>query len=99
MIDTKDQYTYEVRFGCCDGRQGFYEANTVEGIHIKINEDKSLRNWEKDILKYGYFGEFKNKDYRTTDYVIDNGFHCMWKVNCEERKINKIINKLKEMIK
>lgn len=91
--------TYEIQFGCCDGRQGIYKADTVEEIHSKINEDKSLRDWEKDVLKYGYFKEFTHEDYKTSDYVIDNGFHCMWKVNREEGKIKSIVNKLKGMFK
>lgn len=94
MTDIQKEFVYEVKFGCCDGRQGLYKANTVKEIHNKINEDTALRDFEKDMLKYGYFGEFIGKDYKTSDYVIDNGFHCMWKVNRENRKIKSILNKL-----
>lgn len=99
MRGSQEMYLYEVQFGCCDGRQGNYMANTIEDIHALINEDKSLRDWEKDVLKYGYFKEFANEDYKTKDYVIDNGFHCMWKVNREEGKVKLIINKLKGIFK
>lgn len=92
-----DDAKYVVEFGCCDGREGIYKANTVQEIHIKINNDTSLRDWEKDMLKYGYFHEFRDKDYKTSDYVIDNGFHCIWKVNRVEGKIKSIVNKVKEI--
>lgn len=92
-------HIYEVQFGCCDGRQGLYKADTVKEIHEQINEDVTLSDWEKDMLKYGYFHEFRHEDYKTSDYVIDNGFHCMWTVNREEGKLKSIINKLKGIFK
>lgn len=90
---------YEVEFSCCDGREGSYRGNTIIEIHQQIDEAVAVKDFEKDILKYGYFHEFKDKGYKTSNYVIDNGFHCIWKVNREERKMKLIINKLKGMFK
>ncbi|MEN2465915.1 hypothetical protein [Ornithinibacillus sp. JPR2-1] len=94
-----DGVKYEVQFGCVDGREGAYKGNTKEAIHRQIDQDTVLRSDEKDILKYGYFQEFKGKDYKTSNYVIDNGIHFIWKVNKGEGKISKIIKKVKELLR
>lgn len=94
-----DNVKYEVEFGCCDGREGLYKGNTIAEIHRQIDEDVSVKDFEKDILKYGYFYEFKDKSYKTSNYVIDNGFHCMWKVNRDKGKLSKLIKKIKEKMK
>lgn len=88
---------YEVEFGCVDGREGIYKGNTKEDIHQQIEMDAALRNDEKDILKYGYFQEFKNKDYKTSNYVIDNGIHFMWKVNKSQGKLSRLIKTVRGM--
>jgi hypothetical protein len=71
-------YTYKIFFGCCDGREGMYLSDTIEGIHKKIDEDTQLDDTEKRILKYGYFHEFKDKDYHDEHFCIDNAFDCYW---------------------
>ena len=94
LMDVK----YEVKFYCCDGREGFYKGNTIVEVHKQIDDDLLIKNTEKSILKYGYFYEFKDKGYKTSSYVVDNGFHCIWKVNNEEGKMKLIINKLKGLL-
>lgn len=69
---------YRVEFGCTDGRLGAYLGDTVEQVHRAIDNDSQLDEGEKSILKYGYFGEFKDKPYTTQNYVIDNGIHFFW---------------------
>jgi hypothetical protein len=71
-------YAYKIFFGCCDGREGMYLSDTIEGIHKKIDEDKQLNNDEKNILKYGYEREFKDKDFYNYNICINNGFDCYW---------------------
>ncbi len=90
---------YEVQYGCVDGREGVYKGGTIAEIHQQIEDDSALRSDEKDILKYGYFKEFKNKDYKTSNYVIDNGIHFMWKVNKHKGKISKLVKTIKGMLK
>jgi hypothetical protein len=72
-------YTYKIKFGCCDGREGLYLSDTLEGMHKKVDEDTQLDETEKDVLKYGYFDEFKNKDYYDNDFCWDNGFDIDWR--------------------
>jgi hypothetical protein len=71
-------YTYRIEFGCVDDREGMYLSDTIEGIHKQIDNDKQLNEDEKSILKYGYFNEFKDKDYHDEHFCIDNGFDCCW---------------------
>lgn len=70
-------YTYRIEYGCCDGREGLYLSDTVEGIRQKIDKDDNLSEDEKNILKYGYEREFK-EDYKTYNFCIDNGFDVCW---------------------
>lgn len=71
------KYKYEIYWGCCDGRHGHYISNSLSDIRAKINKDNSLNEEEKNILKYGYFNEFK-KDIKTDNFCIDNGFDIHW---------------------
>ena len=76
---------YRVEFGTTSGLLGAYIGDTVEDLHNAIDKDQRLDKYEKthglrDTLKYGNFGEFKNKPYETTQYVIDNCMHFMWTV-------------------
>jgi hypothetical protein len=76
---------YRVEFGTTSGLKGAYLGDTVEELHEAIDSDKRLDRFEKthdfvNILKYGYFWEFKDKPYETKDYVIDNCMHFMWAV-------------------
>lgn len=68
---------YEVNWGCCDGRNNIYTANTIEELRNKIDKDSILHEVEKRILKYGYFHEFE-EDIKTEHYCIDNGFDVYW---------------------
>lgn len=76
---------YRVEFGTTGGLSGAYLGDSVEGLHEAIDNDKRLEKFEKthdfvNILKYGYFWEFKDGSYETKDYVIDNCMHFMWTV-------------------
>lgn len=73
----KPEFKYEITWGCCDGREGNYTADTVGELRDKIDLDKQLSNDEKNILKYGYDREFI-KDIRTCNICIDNGFCVYW---------------------
>ena len=70
-------YTYRIEYGCCDGREGLYLSDTIEGVRKQIDEDDNLSKDEKDVLKYGYFEEFKD-DFKTDSFCIDNGFSICW---------------------
>lgn len=76
---------YRVEFGTTGGLNGAYLGDSVEELHEAIDNDKRLEKFEKthdfaNILKYGYFWEFKDESYGTKDYVIDNCMHFMWTV-------------------
>lgn len=73
---------YRIEFGTTGGRLGAYLGDTVEQVHEAINLDKRLDSDPsfRNILKYGYFGEFTDGNYETKDYVIDNCIHIMWTV-------------------
>ena len=76
---------YRVEFGTTGGLCGAYIGDTLEDLHKAIDSDLRLLPYEKthdfvNILKYGYFWEFKDKQYETKDYVIDNCMHFMWTV-------------------
>lgn len=73
---------YRVEFGATGGSKGAYLGDTVKELHEAIDSDKRLEDDEslKNILKYGYFGEFDDANYETKDYVIDNCLHIMWTV-------------------
>lgn len=73
----KNRYKYEIEWGCCDGREGRYVSDTLEGIRKKVDEDNKLSDDEKNILKFGYFREFK-KDIKTEHFCIDNAFDIYW---------------------
>ena len=75
----KTLFTYRIEFGCVDGREGIYLSDTIEGIHKQIEEDMQLKDIEKDVLKNGFFDEFKNKDYYDNDFCWDNGFDIDWR--------------------
>ena len=67
---------------------GAYIGNTVEELHEAIDSDTRLDKFEKthdfaNLLKYGYFWEFKDKPYETKEYVIDNCIGLMWTVRDE----------------
>lgn len=76
---------YRVEFATTGGLKGAYLGDTIEELHESIDEDYRLNTFEqthdfKSVLKYGYFWEFKDKNYETKDYVIDNCMHFMWTV-------------------
>lgn len=73
---------YRVEFGTTSGRTGAYIGDTVEKLHEAIDNDRRLDSDPsfRNILKYGYFWEFQDKEYETKDYVIDNCLHFMWTV-------------------
>lgn len=72
-------YIYRIQWGCCDGRSGEYFSDTLDGIRAKIDEDLSLSDTERGILKFGYFRD-KIEDITTDEIVIDNGFGIQWYV-------------------
>lgn len=61
---------YRVEFGILGGLMGVYIGDTIEELYKAIDSDKRLANDEslRDMLKYGYFWEFKDKPYKTNDY-------------------------------
>lgn len=73
---------YRVEFGTTGNLMGAYIGESVEDLHNAIDSDRRLEKdgGLRDILKFGYFGEFKDKPYETKDYVIDNCMHFMWTV-------------------
>lgn len=73
---------YRVEFGTTSGLQGAYVGRTMEEVYEAIWSDNRLEDKVeiKDILRYGYFGEFIDEPYKTQDYVIDNCMHFMWTV-------------------
>ena len=73
---------YRIEFALGGNKKGAYLGDTVEELHHAIDSDKRLDSDEgiRNILKYGYFGEFVDKPYETRDYVIDNCMHFMWTV-------------------
>jgi hypothetical protein len=74
-------YKYNISWGCVDGREGKYFGNTKEELHLQIDLDNSLIDIEKDDLKFGFFREFKTKEYETQQMTWDNGFGIYWKKN------------------
>lgn len=77
---------YRIEFVIGGRRKGAYLGDTVKELHEAIDNDKRLDDDKgfRNILKYGYFGEFSNQPYKTQDYVIDNCIHFMWNVKGEE---------------
>lgn len=73
----RKKYRYEIHWGCCDGRENRYTANTVEEIRKKVDKDNTLSDVEKRILKYGYDRVFE-KDIKTDHICIDNAFCVYW---------------------
>lgn len=76
---------YRIEFGTTSGLKGAYLGDTVKELFEAIESDRRLDKYEKthdfvSMLKYGYFGEFKDKPYETKEYVIDNCMHFMWTV-------------------
>lgn len=82
LINTaKDMCKYRCYGGCVDGTEWDICADTVEDFHKRIDE-RDIREDFKDILKNGYFNEFKKNGYKyeTQNYCIDNGFDVYWVV-------------------
>ena len=73
----KIEYVYKIEWYCCDGREGHYQSYTLKEIRDKVDSDNSLWDCEKQWLKYGCYHEFE-KDIRTCNYCIDNGFDIHW---------------------
>lgn len=73
---------YRIEFALGGRFKGAYLGETLEELHEAIDSDKRFDDDEglRNILKYGYFGEFIDKPYKTQDYVIDNCMHFMWTV-------------------
>lgn len=79
---------YRVEFGTTGNIQGAYIGDTMQDVYEAIDNDRRLDKYKEthdfvDILKHGYFGEFRDKPYETKDYVIDNCMHFMWTVRGE----------------
>lgn len=91
---------YRVEFGITDGTKGAYLGDNIAELHKAIDNDKRLNDmtWLKSILKYGYFYEFKDNPYKTTDYVIDNCMHFMWTVRENPHKEQITDRKGRELI-
>lgn len=77
----KKMYKYCIEWGCCDGREGLYIGDTIEEIHKRIDKDSITSDAEKEDLKYGFFREFKDKDYETKNICWDNAFDVSWTKN------------------
>jgi hypothetical protein len=73
-------YKYTIFFGMTDGREGGFYGNSIVELHQMIESDKQLKEIEKDDLKYGFFREFKGKEYETKNICWDNCFDVYWVV-------------------
>lgn len=76
---------YRIEYACVDGRKGSFLGDTIEEVHEAISRDTILSPEEKVILKYGYFYEFRNGNYTTKHYTIDNTITFSWIVGGIER--------------
>lgn len=72
---------YRIEFGSSELSLA-YLGDTIEELHHAIDTDKRLDSDAelRRLLKEGWFGEFKDGNYVTQEYVIDNCMHFMWTV-------------------
>lgn len=72
---------YILEFWCCSGDKGKF-TGTQEEIYSQIENHKWPKLFSEeskiecvDILKYGFFKEFKNHPYSEKEICIDNGLY------------------------
>lgn len=73
---------YRAEFGFLGGLSGTYQGNTIDELYEAIENDWALIDFIKEVLMFGYFGEFVVPEFmKTQNYVIDNCMHFMWTVD------------------
>lgn len=77
----KSFYKYVLEYSCVDGRKDFYCADTKEKLYHNIDVDIEIDKEWKDIFKYGYSKEFKDKELNDWETTIDNGLWVKLTVN------------------